>query len=381
MTSKERVLTALAHEEPDRVPIGEWEYGPEIGAPVLGDEAEWLGGMSSCRALWEGRRDELIDQRKRGLVRLARHYGWDAVLVHLVIDAATPIDVPEPDGEGKWCTAEGDTLTYSAVTDRLFVTKRAPRPPQPPVEPSLEPSPPAPFVQPTEGELELVRHVVGELGETHFLFSAALSGHPALHYSDLSVSEVEQWVRLYEDPDGFRDGYLAALETPTLQAGIANVKREGLDGVAWGWDFGCTQGPFMSPDLFRRCIQPFLAGLAEIAHRNGLVLLLHSCGNNTPLVDMIVEAGVDVYQSIQTEMDIIALKRRYGKSLTLWGGVPAGDLVLGTPELVRTRARECLEACKPGGGYIYGTTHSVMPGAKHENYLAMLDAWREWGRY
>jgi len=90
---------------------------------------------------------------------------------------------------------------------------------------------------------------------------------------------------------------------------------------------------------------------------------------------------VDVYQSIQTEMDIIALKQRYGKGITLWGGVPAGDLVLGTPEQVRREGREVLEACKPGGGYIYGTTHSVMPGAKHENYLAMLDAWRECAGY
>jgi len=382
MTPRERVLTAVAHEEPDRVPVGEWQYGPEIARPVLGDACLWLGGLARARALWDGRRDELVDQWKRGLVTLARHYQWDAVLVHLCLDPATPIAVPEPTGDGTWRTAEGHTLTHSEVTDRLFITKRADLPSEGPANsrPASTGEPP-PDLQPTEGELEVVRHVVGELGQTHFLFAAALAGHPALSYSDASVSEVETWVRLYQDPDGFRDAHLAGLESPHLQMGVANVKREGLDGVAFGWDFGCTHGPFMSPALFRRCLQPVVAGWADLAHRHGLVMLLHSCGNNVPLMDMIVEAGVDVYQSIQTEMDIIALKQRYGKGITLWGGVPAGDLVLGTPEQVRREGREVLEACKAGGGYIYGTTHSVMPGAKHENYLAMLDAWRECAGY
>jgi len=61
--------------------------------------------------------------------------------------------------------------------------------------------------------------------------------------------------------------------------------------------------------------------------------------------------------------------------------VPAGELVLGTPESVKEQSMKYLDACKPGGGYIFATTHSIMPGAKYENYMAMLEAWKEYGVY
>jgi len=85
--------------------------------------------------------------------------------------------------------------------------------------------------------------------------------------------------------------------------------------------------------------------------------------------------------AIQPEMKIIQLKKRYGKNITLWGGVPAGDLITSSPEQVRKSAEMHLRACKPGGGYIFGTSHSIMPGARYENYLAMLEAHKTFGRY
>lgn len=378
MTPKERVLCAIRHEEPDRVPVGEWQYGPEIGGPVLGDACLWLGGMSRARALWEGRRDEVVHQWKTGLVRLAEAYRWDAVLVHLVIGKDTPIEVPEQTDEDKWRLSDGSVLTYSEETDRLFLTERGTRAgAPPPVSPEDAPVDPTP----SESELEVVRHVVGELGGTHFVFSAALGGHPQLRYSDASVSEVEQWVKLYEDPDAFLERHLQYVANPVVEQNIERTRREGLDGLAYGWDFGCTTGPFMSPELFRKSILPYLAAYCELVHKHGLLFMLHSCGNNQLLMDSIVAAGVDIYQSIQTEMDIVKMKKRYGGNITLWGGVPAGELVTGTPASVRAEAEPVLRACKPGGGYIYGTSHSIMPGAKYENYLAMLEAHREFGSH
>lgn len=374
MTPKERVLAATQHEEPDRVPIGEWGFGPEVARPVLGDECLWLGGLSRNQAFWDGRRDQLIQQWKTGLVRLAEFYEWDAILLHLVIGSDTHIDVPESLTHDTWRCEDGAVITHSRETDRLFITERGePRPTPAPAPPRSD--------EPTASELDVIRHVAQELGDTHFLFSAALSGHPQLRYSDASVSEVEQWVKLYEDPEAFLETRLAYLQRPEVARSIARVQREGLGGVAYGWDFGCNHGPFMSPELFRRYIMPYLAGFCALVHEQGLLMLLHSCGNNQLLMDLIVEAGVDIYQSIQTEMDIIKMKTRYGDRITLWGGVPAGDLVLGKPDEIRATGRAYLRACKPGGGYIYGTTHSIMPAAKYENYQAMLDAWRECGTY
>ncbi|MFH0903074.1 MAG: uroporphyrinogen decarboxylase family protein, partial [Pseudomonadota bacterium] len=240
--------------------------------------------------------------------------------------------------------------------------------------------PPA-SMDPTDSELEVVRHVVRELGKTHFLFAAPQIGHPQFGYSDASVSEVETWVRLFEDPDRHRQNLLNWVNHPNVRRGIEIGKREGLDGIAYGCDYGCNTGPFMSPELFRHAILPGLAAFCSLVHEHGMVMLHHACGNNQVLMDMIVEAGVDVYQSIQPEMDIKTLKKRYGKRITLWGGFPSGDLILSNPAQVRQLAAEQIQALKPDGGFIFGTSHSIMPAAKYENYAAILDALAEHGGY
>ena len=381
MTPKERVLMALSHQEPDRVPIGEWEYGKEIINPAIGRETLAFDSLKRTEAYWAGRRDDVIQDWKDTLSGLVRNLGWDTILVHNVIGKDTPIEVPEQISADTWEYPNGDILTYSRETDRLMFTKKgAPQAATQPAESKA--SAPAPAdLDPTDSELELVRDIVKEFGKTHFIFGGALSGHPKLGFCDATVSEVETWVSLYEDPDQFSENLMSRFKDPDAFRGVAVAKREGIDGITCGWDFGCNSGTFMSPELFKKVIQPYLSGLADGIHRQGLPMLLHSCGKNQAVMDMIVEAGVDVYQSIQPEMEIMELKKRYGKNITLWGGVPAGDLITSSPEQVRKTAEMHLRACKPGGGYIFGTSHSIMPGARYENYLAMLEAHKTFGRY
>jgi len=85
MTSKERVLATITHREPDRVPTGEWGFGREIVEPVLG-RGTYGNQWATEHAFWQGRRDEVIQNWKTGLVKLTEHYRWDAILVHAVID-------------------------------------------------------------------------------------------------------------------------------------------------------------------------------------------------------------------------------------------------------------------------------------------------------
>jgi len=377
MTSKERVAMAIRHEEPDRVPVGEWQFGCEVVEAVLGRET-YCGGNSLrvLEAYWGGRRDEIIEGRKRDTVEFVRRMEWDAVLLHTVIDHDTPIPVPERIGDRRWRDQDGNVLLWSEETDRMFIVEKAEKPAG--GSPPEQASPPSP--EPTDSELELIRYVVSELGETHCLMSAPLTGHPQLSFSQAGAG-VEQWVRLYEDPDAYAEGSLKGAQHPNYRLGIEIAKREGMNAICFGIDFGCTTGPFMSPELFKKCIQPGLAERCRIVHEYDLPVVLHACGNNRPLVEHIVEAGVDAYQSIQDEMDIKWVKERYGDRLTLWGGISSGSLVLGPPEKAKAIAAENIRACKPGGGFIFGTSHSIMPGAKYENYRAALEAHREVGAY
>ena len=376
MTSKERMLATIAHEEPDRVPTGEWEFGREIVEPVLG-RSTYRHQLANHQAFWQGRRDEVIHDWKTGLVKLTECYQWDAVLVHNVIGHDAPIETPEPIGKDRWRLGNGNIIQYSEETDNFFVVEK---PANPPVA-APKPAAPKQPMEPTASELEVVRHVARELGKTHFILSAPLVGHPGLSYSDATRSEVENWVAVYEDPEGCAERRLKGATSPSMRLGIEIAKREGIDAIAGGCDYGCNSGPFISPELFRKVVFPGLKAYCDLIHEYGMPFIHHSCGKNIALVDQMVEAGVDVWQSIQPENDIADLKKRYGKNITIWGGVPAGLLVTGKPDDVRAAGRKALEICKPGGGFVYATSHSIMPGAKHENYLAMLEVLRQEGKY
>jgi uroporphyrinogen-III decarboxylase len=141
-------------------------------------------------------------------------------------------------------------------------------------------------------------------------------------------------------------------------------------------DLCSKKGPMLSPVMYREmCLPAFKQRIAQIRSHGDFDIVFHSCGNTRALLDQFIEAGVQVYQSIQTipEMEIGALKRDFGDRLILWGGVPVEELVGGTPESVRAAVRDSMEKAAPGGGFILGPSHSIAFGTKYENFMAMLD--------
>ena len=80
-------------------------------------------------------------------------------------------------------------------------------------------------------------------------------------------------------------------------------------------------------------------------------------------------------------MDICALKKNYGDKITLWGGASLENLIGGTSEDVRRDIRRAMECAKPGGRFIFGTSHSVAVGSRYENFMAMLDEYRKRAPY
>ncbi len=115
------------------------------------------------------------------------------------------------------------------------------------------------------------------------------------------------------------------------------------------------------------------------AKARGVHVFKHACGNNWKLLDMFVEAGYEAYQSIQesASMDLARVKAEYGDKLLLWGGVSVEKLMSGEPDDVRRDAEHALEMGSPGGGYVFGTSHSVAVGTKYENFMVMLDTFHE----
>jgi len=127
--------------------------------------------------------------------------------------------------------------------------------------------------------------------------------------------------------------------------------------------------------MFRELCLPFLR--ERIQHVKQFVpqVIFHNCGNNLPYMEMLIDAGIDCYQSLQTTagMEVGKLKELYGDRLAFWGGVPVELLIAGTSDQVRAAVRTAMERGAPGGGFILGPSHSVAKNTRYDNFMAMLD--------
>jgi len=152
-----------------------------------------------------------------------------------------------------------------------------------------------------------------------------------------------------------------------------------IDVILFGDDFGGQNGPLISPDMYRRYYKPWHARMwhrvKELAPQ--VNVNLHSCGGIEPLLDDLIDAGLESVNPVQITcrgMDPKHLKRTYGDRLTFWGGGCDTRHVLphGTPDEVRDHARKLLSIWSPGGGYVFQQVHNIQADVPPENIIAMF---------
>lgn len=159
---------------------------------------------------------------------------------------------------------------------------------------------------------------------------------------------------------------------------LAVALKTSVDGVYLGDDYGQQGGLLMSPAMWRAFIKPHLAACIAQAHAAGKVVALHSCGNILPILDDLVEIGLDAYQTVQPEVyDLDALKVRWGDRLVFWGGLSTQrDLTNLDLDGVRRLVHETDAVLGRGGGYIAGPTHRIPPDVPPANIVALIEALR-----
>jgi len=145
-------------------------------------------------------------------------------------------------------------------------------------------------------------------------------------------------------------------------------------------DMGMQSGPQFSPRMYREIFKPRYKAIYSVLKKaTAAKLFLHTCGSIYRLLPDIVETGVDVLNPIQTsaaEMDPRRLKEEFGKELVLWGGGCDSQSVLALkgPEEVRREVEEKMAIFAPGGGYVFTQVHNIMPETPPENIVAMFEA-------
>ncbi len=338
MTSRQRVLAALAHETPDRTPRDFWAEPPTWRRLL-----DHLGHDDHERVL-----DELrIDIR------------------HLEVAAPPEREMAPGHYQNFW----GERYVYR----------------QTPWGPMREDAPGALADAQTLADLEVFDWPTPDQFD-YAPLAAQCQRHPdhALLYGFADVWQrpalVRGWegmfVDMVERPDWahflsrkFTDFY----KQDYTRAAEATGGR--IDLYLLISDLGGQNGPLISLNMFRQFVAPYLREMAECIHGLGAKVLYHSCGAIRPFIADLIELGVDVLDPIQPVRDDMSperLKADFGDRLCFHGGIDMQRLLpLGTPDQVRAEARRYCETLGHRGGYILGPAHLFQPDVPPENLLAV----------
>ena len=139
-------------------------------------------------------------------------------------------------------------------------------------------------------------------------------------------------------------------------------------------DLGSQRGPLISLRMFREFIAPYIKEMCDLIHELGAKALFHSCGNIRPLISDLINLGVDVLDPIQPVGDMMpeTLKSEFGDHLCFHGGIDMQQLLpQGSPEEVRAGAKRYEDILGQNGGYILAPAHLFQPDVPPENVLAL----------
>jgi uroporphyrinogen decarboxylase len=382
MTPRERVLAALNHRQPDRVPID--LGGKQTGIHKGAYEAllRHLGLDESVELM------EAVQQLARPSEAVLERFRVDTRYVHA--GAAEGFD-------GEIVAAERNGKRWFDLTDEFGV--RWSMPAESPLYMDITHHPLAgasiadlaDYPWPNGGDpgrfAGLRERAMAIRKETPY---AVVSGTSGVVYEICwYMRGLQQWfIDMLEQPE-----FCEALLDRTLQFWLdwfeAFLREAGdvVDVIMIGDDLAGQTGPLFRPDFYRRLVKPRQKRLVQfIKSRTGAKVWYHTCGACRGFIPDLLDNGIDALNPVQISasgMEPSPLKAEFGDRLVFWGGTIDAQHVLpqADPCTVREHVRRNLEALKPGGGFVFSNVHNIQVGVPPENVTAMYDAAYEFGAY
>ncbi|NLE46366.1 MAG: methyltransferase, partial [Chloroflexi bacterium] len=405
---RERVMLAVDHREPDRVPIdlgGHRSSG--IMAIAYGRLKQYLGISTGDIYVYDFVQqlaiieDEILDHYGVDTIELGRGFALTPADWHTwVLPDGTPCKIPafiRPVRVGKdWHVYHEDgTLVAIQKEDSLYFeqtcfpladlgSKEVSRDD---ISRGLEKvmwaslgTPPAPIGYDVDG-MSALSEGARALREATDRAILGLFGGNLMEIGQFLFGMANFLMMLAAEPSRVHQflDQLVDLHLENLQKFAAAV-GPWIDIILFGDDLGMQTGPQLSPQMFREYLQPRYALMWERAKRlTGARVMLHSCGGLYDLLPGLIEAGLDIIQPVQTGargMQIDVLKKEFGRDICLWGGGCDTQVVLprGTPDEVSRDVRHRVEVLMSGGGFVFQQIHNVMADVPPENIDAMLTA-------
>ena len=380
MTSRERVLAALNHRAPDRVPI-------DLGGNQTGIH------KFAYQALLEylGINDELTIMD--AVQQLAKP--CEEVLERFHVDTRYVAAGAAADFEGAIVTCRREGRTWHDLTDEFGV--RWSMPDDQPLYMDITHHPLAgasiaeiadyPFPKGDDaGRFEGLRDRAMELkNETPYAVVSGISG--VVYEICWYMRGLEEWfVDMLRQPE-----FCEAVLDQTLRFWMdwfrvfLDEVGDVVDVIMIGDDLAGQQGPLFGPSLYRRLVKPRQKRLVQyIRSRTEAKIWYHTCGSCVQYIPDLLDNGIDVLNPVQISADNMSpadLKARFGDRLAFWGGSIDAQHVLpsGSPEEIRQEVRRNLEIWKPDGGYVFNNVHNIQAGVPPENIVALYEAAYEYG--
>ncbi|MCP4645186.1 MAG: hypothetical protein GY851_32390 [bacterium] len=372
MTSKECVRRVIAGESAPYVPLGFYVVDHDIIEAVIGRETYVRNKIKTQIALWEGRRDEVVESYKEDTVEFFRKIDCCDIITFKEAPFVPPRDYEPPKvrrlDDATWEDEAGRIWKASELTNDISVVHvpDSAKPPTPTVE---DFDTPLDMHEPDPSVFEAVDYMIEHLGADRYIAGTGCGLTAMVNLP----GESGGLLAYYLAPDVLKAA--ARQSVARQEAADAWCIRPGQDAVFFEQDMASSKGPMISPDLFREFCFPFMKQRVSKVRALGQQTILHNCGNNRSLMDQFIEAGVQCYQSLQSipDMDVASLKLDFGGNMAFWGGISLEILLTGTPHDCRENIRAAVRAGRPEEGFILGPSHSVACGTPYENFMALLD--------
>ncbi|MBL7041806.1 MAG: methyltransferase [Pirellulaceae bacterium] len=391
MNSRERVLCAINHQQPDRVPIdvgGTRQSG--IAASTYHQLKESLGISSTTRVydLYQMLADverpvmerfgaDVVGLNRPAIAFNIRNENWKPWQMF----DGTPVEVPggfEPavEDNGDLLLVDDGEPVARMPKDGFYFDRVDKYPGAAHVDlDGYEPP------RLTDQEVEHYRAQSEALYQNTDFAIVAPMGPPYELFYGLGTGDFENWmITLASEPD-----YVSALYEKLVDAWLDNLRRfvdavgDRVQILQVNDDFGTQHSLFLSVEMYRNQIMPYYKRGLDWVHENtDMKVLLHSDGAIFPLIPSLIETGFDILNPVQTSangMDALQLNGQFGNQLSFWGGSLDCQKTLpyGTPEEVVREVQEHLRVFAPGGGYVFASVHNIQANVPPENVIAMFD--------
>jgi uroporphyrinogen decarboxylase len=409
VTKRERVLRAIQHREPDKVPIDLGAMrSTGISAVAYSRLKEHLGIRQGHTYVYDvvqqlaQPEQAILDYMESDVVDLGRVFlEEDSDWKDFSLPDGSPAKIPSyidfVPHEGGWLAKNKDGDIIGAMPKGAYYLSQTQFPlkawdgsdlsvldqlPDLMDKVTWSALPAAPYHKPLNPEhLADIRGRAKHLYEaTDYAIMVAFGGN-LLEWGQYLCRFDQFLMDIIENPKK-----VSAILDKLAEMHLENLEKllPAVDGyvqiIQMGDDLGTQLALEISPKFYREVFKPRQRLVFEtVKERSSLHLFLHSCGSIIDILPDLIEIGVEIINPVQTSargMDPQKLKREFGKDLTFWGGGCDTQRVLplGSPEEIEAHVKERIEIFAPGGGFVFTQVHNIMPHVPPQNIVAMYDA-------